>query len=439
MKNLLIFARIISRITMKNIFFPIFAAVALICSCQQIEPETSLGTVECCVENVDYTSVQIRYVTDIPQGVSGCMVGVVVASEGDPMTEQKTCKFSGGMYETQSGVVEGRFNVDGLKPGTSYNVRACIVSSADGRMVWSEMDSFSTPHSSDPLCTSIEEIKVGTTTAILKVNWEGKGNNVKRVGLLYSKDQRKLNFYESQSVESDGIFELSGLEMSTRYYIMPYFVVDEAMFLAETTFFDTKAPVAGNAVDLGLSVKWADMNIGAFEPKEYGAYFAWGEIASKTDYNLSTYKYFDSFHPGYTKYVTRDSFGTVDNKSVLEKSDDAASVCWGGNWRMPTRDECKELINDCSWTFVSDESIGKGYLVQSKKPGYTDKSIFLPVAGIRGVNGNMYVGSYVTCWSSTLETVNNTGAYALDVESESFKSTTSYYRLNGCPIRPVTK
>ena len=38
------------------------------------------------------------------------------------------------------------------------------------------------------------------------------------------------------------------------------------------------------AVDLGLSVKWANMNVGANSPVDYGDYFAWGETKPKAEY-----------------------------------------------------------------------------------------------------------------------------------------------------------
>lgn len=37
-------------------------------------------------------------------------------------------------------------------------------------------------------------------------------------------------------------------------------------------------------VDLGLSVRWATVNVGAIKPEEYGNYFAWGETKPKDIY-----------------------------------------------------------------------------------------------------------------------------------------------------------
>ena len=44
-----------------------------------------------------------------------------------------------------------------------------------------------------------------------------------------------------------------------------------------------------------------------------------------------------------TKYCTHSSGGTVDNKTVLDPEDDAATANWGSGWRMPTAKEQDEL------------------------------------------------------------------------------------------------
>ena len=123
-------------------------------------------------------------------------------------------------------------------------------------------------------------------------------------------------------------------------------------------------------VDLGLSVKWATCNVGASKPWKYGDYFAWGEVEIKDYYNAN-YKYYDG--EKFTKY----SDGV---NCMLEPGDDAATVNWGGSWRMPTVEEQKELINNCTWICTTDHDVA-GYRVISKVEGYTDQSIFLPAGG----------------------------------------------------------
>lgn len=101
------------------------------------------------------------------------------------------------------------------------------------------------------------------------------------------------------------------------------------------------------AVDLGLSVKWANVNLGASRPEEYGDYFAWGEVKPKADYSWETYKWCKGSYDTMTKYCYDDSYGYngfTDNKYTLDPENDAATVNWGGKWRMPTADEIVELI-----------------------------------------------------------------------------------------------
>lgn len=149
------------------------------------------------------------------------------------------------------------------------------------------------------------------------------------------------------------------------------------------------APAWVQVVDLGLSVKWADMNIGASKPEDYGDYFAWGEITSKSLFGWNNYKWYDN--DAMTKY------GTVDNKTILDISDDAARANWGGSWRMPTREELDELRNECTWTWTTQNGV-KGH----KVTGPNGNSIFLPAAGYRDGGSLIYAGSESYYWSSSL-------------------------------------
>ena len=154
-----------------------------------------------------------------------------------------------------------------------------------------------------------------------------------------------------------------------------------------------------NAVDLGLSVKWADKNLGAESASATGYYFAWGETKSKETYSWENYKWGNS-STTLTKYCASADYGTVDKKTVLEAADDIASVGLGGKWRMPTADEWEELRTSCTWTQDTVDGVF-GYKV-SVKDG--NASIFIPAAG--GYDGaEVYrqdaAGFY---WSSSLYT-----------------------------------
>ena len=187
-------------------------------------------------------------------------------------------------------------------------------------------------------------------------------------------------------------------------------------------------------VDLGLSVKWATCNVGATEPEEYGDYFAWGETQPKSTYDWGTYKYCNGSLTSLTKYCTDSYYGTVDNKTTLELSDDAARANWGGSWRMPTDAELTELREQCTWTWTTQNGV-YGYKVTSKKSGYTNKSIFLPEAGCRYEwSLGSAVGGYY--WSSSLYTDYPSNAWdvAFDSDYVYWDDNSRYY---GFSVRPV--
>ena len=164
-------------------------------------------------------------------------------------------------------------------------------------------------------------------------------------------------------------------------------------------------------MDLGLSVMWATCNVGAQSPEYHGAYFAWGETQRyKTNFTKKSYKWFpnsDDYYPYPTKYTYGDNKDEADYRTVLELSDDAANMNWGGNWRMPTPEEIEELINNCTWTWGAQKALyetkeGKqvfssyGYKVKSKING---KSIFIPASGY-SVDGDVHgIREDVIIWS----------------------------------------
>ena len=183
------------------------------------------------------------------------------------------------------------------------------------------------------------------------------------------------------------------------------------------------------AVDLGLSVKWATCNVGATTPSECGNYYSWGELEPKQnyilwgDYRLGNYKNF-------TKYCYDSFYGTVDNKETLEPDDDVANVNWGGDWRMPTRSEIQELIVKCTWEWM-DKDGQTGYTVT----GPNGNSIFLPVVGCKDEKENDgFAGNY---WSSSLS-MDDTPVYAYTLYFNKFqKGCASSQRIYGFTVRPV--
>lgn len=188
------------------------------------------------------------------------------------------------------------------------------------------------------------------------------------------------------------------------------------------------------AVDLGLSVKWATCNIGATTPEGYGDYFAWGETEPKASYSGKTYK-FGYYLDGklfFNKYNNSSIWGAIDNKETLDLADDAAHINWDGSWRMPTEQEIRELrsFSNCSWTITTINGI-QGRKVTSKING---NSIFLPNTGYKEY-GEFYSGSG-GYWSSSLMALYTDYAWTIFFDDEEY--IIHYFRRwEGHPIRAV--
>ena len=188
------------------------------------------------------------------------------------------------------------------------------------------------------------------------------------------------------------------------------------------------------SVDLGLpsGVKWANFNVGATRPEEYGGYYAWGETGIKAEYTKATYKLGDgnAYNPVWSKYCSSD------NKTTLELVDDVANVLWGGDWRMPTLSEVNELKEHCTWEWTSVNGVD-GY----KVTGPNGNSIFLPAAGYYIGTQSMSVGTLGYYWSSSAYP--NYWDSVFELEFNSSEAPTykyhSLFREYGLTVRPVRK
>jgi hypothetical protein len=204
---------------------------------------------------------------------------------------------------------------------------------------------------------------------------------------------------------------------------------------------------AQDYVDLGLpsGTKWATCNLGASKPSDYGDYYAWGETEPKTEYTDATYKWMQTdrlsdwrhitkytVDDGQTEGIWYDSDGTFigDGKTTLEAADDAATAKLGSPWRMPTLDEIKELLDNCTWTWTTQD--GKnGYEVK----GTNGNSIFVPAAGYRPSSELNFAGSWGSFWSSSLSG-DSGNALGLYFNSGAHDWGASYRNI-GFSVRPV--
>ena len=172
-------------------------------------------------------------------------------------------------------------------------------------------------------------------------------------------------------------------------------------------------------VDLGLpsGLKWATCNVGASNPGDYGNYYAWGEISTKSSY-------------------TEDNCATWEHDigDRVGPSSDAACANWGGSWRMPNYAEIDELLSHCTWTWTTQNG-HNGY----KVTGPNGNSIFLPAAGYRGGTSSFDVGSFGGYWSSTPDMSDDTQlVYYLSFDSGHHERDWDFPDL-GQSVRPVSE
>lgn len=137
-------------------------------------------------------------------------------------------------------------------------------------------------------------------------------------------------------------------------------------------------------VDLGLpsGLLWATANVNDGN----GEYFAWGEIASRTNVGEANYKF-------------------TKTPATLEAEDDAATRIIGNGMRMPSKADFEELMdeNNCTWEVVNLNGANRfeSYKVTSKKNGNsinfaTGGIYYSSPLGLHGKNHHCYF------WSSTL-------------------------------------
>ena len=220
------------------------------------------------------------------------------------------------------------------------------------------------------------------------------------------------------------------------------------------------APAAAEAVDLGLpsGTKWANMNVGAEAPEDYGLYFAWGETVGYTSdtsdgrlFNWASYKWMNAGESSWKqikKYQIQDGQASAcwyqfnegtgdyefigDGKAVLDLEDDAARANWGGDWRMPTYEDFQELLANTTNEWITVGTV-TGRKFTSKTNG---NSIFLPAAGYRGGSG-LYQSTVGYYWSSTVSPLDSSNCARYLYFYSSYISTGNDHRYYGRSVRPV--
>lgn len=146
-------------------------------------------------------------------------------------------------------------------------------------------------------------------------------------------------------------------------------------------------PVPNDCVDLGLAsgLLWAKYNMGATEPTDRGNYYAWGETSTKKKYNGSSYKHFKTDDYDNVKKIYKYNEG--DGKEVLDLEDDAARANLGVGYRIPTKTDWEELLEDCKWEAftvtlpIELDPAQKKSVARWKVTGPNGNYIILPATG----------------------------------------------------------
>ena len=198
------------------------------------------------------------------------------------------------------------------------------------------------------------------------------------------------------------------------YTITPYIVIEQnIVYFGTAKSYTPTGSISFASGDLGLSVIWADKNVGADKTEDVGGYYAWGvtdEYAAPF-----TYKWFNEDGSKAKKYVSQNSHsesGTADGLTVLKAEDDVASVKLGGVWRMPTKEEIDELkALDCLEGYVYE---GKKGLLFVGNGDHKYDGLFIPYGGYKDKSDTPVSTDYAYLWSSSLVTASSSAPEYID-------------------------
>ena len=277
-----------------------------------------------------------------------------------------------------------------------------------------------------PVTTGASQVSGGTATLYGQVSPEHL-TTLREVGFMVSTSMdfaaNNIREYRSPEVGGDGAFAtvIKGLRPLTTYYYKAFVRVNATSLVGEMNSFTTQDfSVPMEPVDLGLSVKWSNCNLGASYPEDFGEYYSWGAISeySRTQYVMARRK---GDGPEY----------------------DIAQVKLGGNWKTPTDAQWTELRKKCLWTWTTQNGVN-GYRVTSKTNG---NSIFLPAGGVWKGRSLVDAGTGGVYWSQTaggyeIGDENDywypRGAWRINFDSQGvYRGSSSTEQ--GRTIRPVTR
>ena len=309
---------------------------------------------EIVVELAVVTTLSVSEITET-SAVVGCEVtsdgGAEVASRGVCWSIDSNPTIENDKTIDGEGVGSFQSVLSGLSQNTTYYVRAYATNSKG--TAYGEEVTFKTLEEiiiTLPTVTTLSVSEITETSAVVggEVISDG-GAEVTSRGICWSVDSNPT-IENEKTVEGGGMgsFQsvLSNLSQNTTYYVRAYATNSEGTSYGEEVTFKTLEEIIDDGisingyeyVDLGLpsGLKWATHNIGAAAPNERGDYFAWGEINTKAEFTE----------------MNCTSYGLNMQDIAGDPQYDAARANWGATWKVPSKKDFEELMNECTWEWM---------------------------------------------------------------------------------------
>ncbi len=206
------------------------------------------------------------------------------------------------------------------------------------------------------------------------------GSKPTEYGIAYSTNlrdmKRKTAWRKKGSAVNNGVssVKMDLLYNGATYYYAAYSILEGSCYYGDVMSFSTPKASVGDYVYLGVSVPWADRNLGAESPVDRGNIYYWADVTPAG--------------------ATCNLYFKLDDRQWMDKSDicgtqyDAAKAAWGDDWRLPTQKEMQELALNCKWELVTTEG-KKVFKVSSKKEALKGNYIYIPITGVL-YNGDGY-------------------------------------------------
>lgn len=351
-------------------------------------------------------------------------------------------KFEGsGDIKSKYGIVKDGLVVAEWTPKSSSDTLFARLYNTDGAII-----AESKFYGEAPIAITGDVSNITETSASVVCSYENMPLNAEYGIVLVVDDTSKELKYVSDGKDGERIFQLQDLKSGVTYSYYAYIRYNDKVYKGKVVSFETKKKIEiteGQAIDLGLSVKWAAWNIGASKPEELGNYYAWGEIEPKTEYTYKTYKYWEDLD-GSGDNILADCGGgdcadlqeyVYIGNNISGTQYDVARVKWGDDWHLPTRENVYELIQKCTFEWIVYKGVN-GMMVT----GPNGNSIFLPAGGYKGeyvIGSPSDSGGYY--WTGSLYEDKVDNAHGIDFQKGYlYVMANGKFRYQGLLVRPVT-